>query len=92
MNAMKTPLGSLAATVAFILPCAASGAMYKWVDEQGITNYSNKAPADRRAVKLDEQKSLVNTIRFPERKGAASPARVEPLEDEPFESPSIASS
>ena len=84
MNAMKTPLGSLAATVAIILPCAASGAMYKWVDEQGITNYSNKAPADRRAVKLNEQNSLVNTIRFPERKGAASPARVERPEDEPF--------
>jgi hypothetical protein len=82
MNAMTIDLRPLAATVAFILPCAASGAIYKWVDQQGTTNYSNKAPADRRAVKLDEQNSLVNTIRFPERKGAASPSRTERLEDE----------
>jgi hypothetical protein len=83
MNAINIPLGSLAATVAFILPCAAWGAIYKWVDEQGTTNYSNKAPVDRRAVKLDEQNSLVNTIRFPVR-STASPARVERLEDDPY--------
>jgi hypothetical protein len=82
MNTTKLPLGSLAATVAFVIPCAAFGAMYKWVDDQGTTNYSNKAPADRRAVRLDEQNSLVNTIRFLPARSTPSPARVERVEED----------
>jgi hypothetical protein len=81
MNDIKFPMKACIAIAALLLSSTASAAMYKWVDEQGVTNYSNKAPSDRRVLKLDEQNTRVNTIRFPT-PNTAAPARAERLEEE----------
>jgi hypothetical protein len=36
--------------------------VYKWVDEKGVVNYSNEAPADREAKQLDPKSSRVSII------------------------------
>ena len=42
----------LAITLTAVLAAVPAFAqVYKWVDEKGVTNYSNEAPADRKAVK-----------------------------------------
>ena len=35
-----------------LAPTGASAAVYKWVDEQGVTHYSAKAPADKSTKQL----------------------------------------
>ena len=35
----------------FLAAVPASAQVYKWVDERGVTNYSNQPPADPEAVK-----------------------------------------
>ena len=42
---LVTALGTILATV------PASAQVYKWVDEKGVTNYSNEAPTHRKTVK-----------------------------------------
>src|SRR5262249_44829791 len=36
--------------------------VYKWVDEKGVVNYSNEAPADRKATQLDPKAARVSII------------------------------
>jgi hypothetical protein len=36
--------------------------VYKWVDEKGVVNYSNEAPADGKAKQLDPKASRVSVI------------------------------
>lgn len=50
-------------TFAVILPAVSAGAdLYKWVDENGVTNYSNQPPSDpkaaRRLVLIDDRVSV----------------------------------
>jgi Domain of unknown function (DUF4124) len=35
------------------LPCAAAAAMYKWVDEKGVTHYSESPPPDGKASRVE---------------------------------------
>ena len=37
--------------VAILAPAPACAQLYKWVDERGVTNYSNQLPADPKAAK-----------------------------------------
>ena len=37
--------------VAILAAAPASAQLYKWVDERGVTNYSNQPPADPKAIK-----------------------------------------
>lgn len=46
----------LTALLAALLSCsAADGAMYRWVDENGVTVYSQTAPVGGNAVRIDRQ-------------------------------------
>jgi uncharacterized protein DUF4124 len=35
--------------------------VYKWVDDKGVVNYSNEAPADRKSTLLDPKSARVST-------------------------------
>jgi len=55
----------LSSALASILALAAwpvLAQVYKWVDEKGVVNYSNEAPADRKSTQLDPKSSRVSTI------------------------------
>jgi len=55
----------LSSALASILALAAWPALaqvYKWVDEKGVVNYSNEAPADRKATQLDPKTARVSII------------------------------
>jgi hypothetical protein len=55
----------LASALLSVLSLAAGPALaqvYKWVDEKGVVNYSNEAPADRKATQLDPKAARVSTI------------------------------
>jgi len=55
----------LSSALASILALAAWPALaqvYKWVDEKGVVNYSNEAPADRKATQLDPKNVRVSII------------------------------
>jgi len=43
---MRTPLLVLAIPAALLAAAPATADLYKWVDERGVTNYSNEPPAD----------------------------------------------
>jgi len=56
---MGTPVGRILARLALLLlggtaVLAASGAMYRWVDENGVTVYSEQAPPVEGAVEIDK--------------------------------------
>jgi glutaredoxin len=51
----------IAVLVLFALPLSAAAAMYKWVDEQGRTQYSD-TPPPANAKKVEEHKVVKNTI------------------------------
>lgn len=44
-------IGSIIAIAAMMAAAPASAQLYKWVDERGVTNYSNQPPPDPKAVK-----------------------------------------
>jgi hypothetical protein len=44
---MRPTFQLLVAITAFVAVSAASAQIFKWVDEHGVTNYSNQRPADR---------------------------------------------
>jgi hypothetical protein len=55
----------LSSALASILALAAwpvLAQVYKWVDEKGVVNYSNEAPADRKATQLDPKAGRVSVI------------------------------
>jgi hypothetical protein len=50
------------ALVAVVFAAApASAQVYKWVDNRGVVNYSNEAPADRNPTVLDPKSARVST-------------------------------
>jgi hypothetical protein len=53
-------LGVLLCALVAALP--ASGQIYRWVDDRGVVNYSNKPPADVSAVRIDRQESRLSII------------------------------
>jgi hypothetical protein len=48
---LPTRIALLIAAFAILGTAPASAQLYKWVDERGVTNYSNQPPADPGAVK-----------------------------------------
>jgi len=50
-----------------LLSRASATEIYKWVDENGITNYSNVAPPNRASKTLDEDAGRVSTVEAPGR-------------------------
>jgi len=55
----------LSSALASILALAAwpvLAQVYKWVDEKGVVNYSNEAPADRKSTQLDPKAARVSII------------------------------
>ena len=44
----------------------AEAQVYKWVDEQGVVNYSTTPPANRPSTKVDEDSGRVSTIKPPD--------------------------
>ena len=50
---------ALAAVVLAATP--ASAQVYKWVDDKGVVNYSNEAPADRNPTVLDPKSARIST-------------------------------
>jgi len=50
---------ALAAVVFAATPACAQ--VYKWVDDRGVVNYSNEAPADRNPTVLDPKSARVST-------------------------------
>jgi hypothetical protein len=55
----------LSSALASILALAAwpvLAQVYKWVDDKGVVNYSNEAPADRKATQLDPKAARVSII------------------------------
>ncbi len=57
---MTVRLALLAALAAFA--CAAQGETYKWVDEKGVTNYSNTPPAGKAAKKASQVEDRLSTV------------------------------
>ncbi|MGZ5035618.1 MAG: DUF4124 domain-containing protein [Usitatibacter sp.] len=41
------------ALVLALVPCVAAAQMYKWVDEKGVTHYSETLPPDTKGTKVD---------------------------------------
>jgi hypothetical protein len=61
---LHAPIRLLIALVAILAVAPASAQVYKWVDERGVTNYSNQPPADPTAankVAIVEDKISVYT-------------------------------
>ena len=55
----------LSSALASILALAAwpvLAQVYKWVDDKGVVNYSNEAPADRKSTQLDPKSSRLSII------------------------------
>ncbi len=57
---MAGRLALLAAFLAFA--CAAQGETYKWVDEKGVTNYSNTPPAGKVTKKASQVEDRLSTV------------------------------
>ena len=55
-------LPSALVSVLSFLAGPALAQVYKWVDEKGVVNYSNEAPADRKATQLDPKAARVSII------------------------------
>src|SRR5262245_3660702 len=55
---LSSALGSILALAAW--PVLAQ--VYKWVDDKGVVNYSNEAPADRKSTQLDPKSSRLSII------------------------------
>jgi hypothetical protein len=55
-------LSSTLISVLSLAAAQASAQVYKWVDEKGVVNYSNEAPADRKAAQLDPKASRLSVI------------------------------
>ena len=53
---------ALVSVLSFAAATPALAQVYKWVDERGVVNYSNEAPADRKATQLDPKNSRVSVI------------------------------
>lgn len=66
---MATPLRflvSIAALAAVGMPAGAGASVYRWVDANGVVNYSNQRPAEHKnATRLDEASSRVSTVPGP---------------------------
>jgi hypothetical protein len=73
---MRRLILSSAIVSVFLLGAAPGHAqVYKWVDEKGVVNYSNEAPADRKATQLDPKSSRVSIVGTDETlKRAATPS------------------
>jgi hypothetical protein len=67
---MKTP--SLVSIVFLLAAAPAHGQVYKWVDENGRTHYSDKAAPDAKSVSTVADR--VSTYSAPEMPAAAAPA------------------
>ncbi|HTQ75059.1 MAG TPA: DUF4124 domain-containing protein [Burkholderiales bacterium] len=52
---------ALASALAFAAPPLLAQ-VYKWVDEKGVVNYSNEAPANAKATQLDPKASRLSII------------------------------
>lgn len=55
----------LSSAVAWLLVLATSplyAQVYKWVDEKGVVNYSNEAPANSKATQLDPKASRLSIV------------------------------
>jgi hypothetical protein len=80
-QAIRDPGLRIVAVAAMLLATSVSGAgMYKWVDDQGVVHYSDKAPADvppKGESVLDKQGREVKKIEPP-----PSPAQVKAKEEE----------
>jgi len=63
---------ALASALLATAPCFAQ--VYKWVDENGVVNYSNEAPVDRKSTVLDPKSARVSTYSTDETRRA--PAQV----------------
>src|SRR5262245_35907703 len=48
------PIFTVVLLVVAAVPLVAHATLYKWVDEQGVVNYSDSPPADKKSSKLDE--------------------------------------
>ncbi|AOU98597.1 hypothetical protein BI364_12075 [Acidihalobacter yilgarnensis] len=49
----RTSIASLAAALLFVTPFIAHAAIYKWVDGQGVTHYSQTPPSGQRYTQID---------------------------------------
>jgi hypothetical protein len=48
-------------SVAFLAAAPAVAQVFKWVDDKGVVNYSNEAPANRSSTLLDPKSARVST-------------------------------
>jgi Domain of unknown function (DUF4124) len=55
-------LSSALASVLSVAAAPVLAQVYKWVDEKGVVNYSNEAPANGRATQLDPKSSRLSII------------------------------
>lgn len=49
-------------TAVLLTALPASAQVYKWVDEKGVVNYSNEAPAGGKATQLDPKSSRLSIV------------------------------
>lgn len=83
-------LVGILATAAFAAPLVARAEIYRWVDEKGVINYSNKRPAGVKKVERFEE-TLVDTVpaipkeELARQRELALEARIERLERELYE-------
>jgi uncharacterized protein DUF4124 len=58
---MRRLILSSALASAFVAAAPAFAQVYKWVDDKGVVNYSNEAPANRSSKLLDPKSAKVST-------------------------------
>ena len=68
MNGLKTTLRTLSLTLLLLPALAAAGTVFTWVDEDGVTHFSETPPADAavetRSIEIDTAPSPVADDRF----------------------------
>ncbi len=74
-------------------PTLPASEIYKWVDPQGVTHFSDHPPANRKAEKLDIKPSDISVMRSASKGNVSQPAAPEPKagDKSPYKSVKITS-